>query len=641
MDMGAIQLAFIDKAIIIGYFVLIMVVGFIMSKIASKGISNYFLGGKTIPWWVLGASGTASNFDVAGTTVIVAFVYMLGLKGFWIAMRGGAAIPLAFLMVFLGKWYRRSKVMTEAEFMKFRFGDGPDGKAARTLAAIAQLLFCTGMIIYFSKGVGIFLSQFLPFSPAICSAIMVAVGLAYTVSSGLYGVVFTDVLQEILIIIVAIFVSVKAFFLMGSTTLTELMGSADKAASFSEFSLPFTLSVPDHPEFNMFTFAVGFFILKGVLEGLGGIGGYMSQRYYAARNEREAGLLTAEWILLLAFRWTMIMGLALLGWELVKNGFEIDNAEKVLSLVVREQLPDGIRGMAVAGLIAAAMSTFDSTVNAGASYWVKDIYQAIINPEASDKQLMLQSRMSSLIIAVLGFFLSLTVNNINEIWTFITACLGAALFIPMVMRWYWHRFNGWGFAWGVGVGLVGAIILRVYDMVRMSGNAELIEQGLKPVYQLPPYITFPVVFGITIVAAIIATLSTTPTDPKVLEQFYRQIRVGGAWGRVKYKMSFEFIRQVTIEHLNDIISVVLAIVAQMTLLFGSMVFVLHDWVKFCTCMIIFSFCSIGLYFFWYKNLRGPEETGEAEDEAREMEELEGKAREIWKAEQEKYAEADS
>jgi len=455
-----IELAFIDKIIIVAYFVLIVVVGFLMTKIASKGIESYFLGGKKIPWWVLGASGTASNFDITGTMVIVSFIYLLGLKGFWVAMRGGVGLPLAFLMVFLGKWYRRTRVMTEAEYMKVRFGEGKGGKLARTLAAVANIVLAIGMVTYFSKGAGGFVAQFLKLSPNpetnvhLCAFSMLVIGLAYTVSSGLFGVVFTDVVQELLIIIVAVYISVKAFF---------LVGNIDLPARFHTFNLPFTLDVPHHPEMKMFTFVVMFFILKGIMEGMGGFGNYMSQRYYAARNEREAGLLTAEWILLLSFRWTMIMAVAILGISL---GSKVgSNPESVLPLVIKDILPPGIKGMALAGLIAAAMSTFDSTINAGASYFVKDIYQARMRPDATDAQLMKVSRWSSFGIAALGFLASLLYKNINEVWGFITQCLLAGLFVPLILRWYWERFNGYGFAAGTGIGILASIVMQIIDIV--------------------------------------------------------------------------------------------------------------------------------------------------------------------------------
>ena len=115
-------LATVDIIIIVAFLVIVTIVGYMMSNVASKGMKDYFLGGKRIPWWVLGISTATSNFDMAGTMIIVAVVFSLGYKGFLVELRGGVGMSLAFLMIFLGKWLRRSRVMTSAEWMKIRFG---------------------------------------------------------------------------------------------------------------------------------------------------------------------------------------------------------------------------------------------------------------------------------------------------------------------------------------------------------------------------------------------------------------------------------------------------------------------------------------------------------------------------------------
>ncbi len=575
-----IDLSLIDQVIIVGYFVLITGVGLFMSRLASQGINNYFLGGKTIPWWILGASGTASNFDMTGTMVVVSFIYMLGLEGYWVTMRGGAVIPLAFLMVYMGKWYRRSGVMTEAEFLRFRFGEGRQGRLARTLAAVAYVLMSIGMVVYFSVGTGTFLSQYLPFSKEVCSLIMIAIGLAYTVSAGLYGVVFTDFLQEILMIVVAVYLAIRAFVYAGQVELPS---------RFTEFGLSFTKEIEGYEIYHMFTYCVVFWLLKGVLEGTGGVSGYMSQRYYAAKNEREAGLLTAEWIVLLGFRWIMIAGVAVLGVSVADQVGP--NPENVLPVVLKTMLPDGMRGLALAGLIAAAMSTFDSTINAGASYVVKDLYQPR-NPEASPKQLMTVSYAASLGIAVVGVFLSFAIPNINTIWDFMTASLGVGMFVPTILRWYWGRFNGYGYAIGVFTGMGTAMILRV-----VQDNPA-------------PYQTIPIIAGVSLVGCIAGTLTTAPVEEEVRENFVRTARVGGFWGDIKAKLGPGFVESVTREHLNDLMSVILALPAQLCFFFACMCLIVRDWPRFVFSSSVVVICCIGLYFFWYQNL--PESAPEGE-----------------------------
>ena len=205
------MLSGIDLAIVIGFLVLVTIVGYLLSKMASEGIESYFLGGNKIPWWLLGISTATSNFDMSGTMIIVAVVFGLGYKGFLVEIRGGVGMSLAFILVFLAKWLRRSRVMTSAEWMKLRFGTDTQGKTAHMLSSIANIVLSLGMIIYFAKGSGKFLEDFLPFSELTCTTAMVAVGLFYTLMSGLYGVVFTDVIQMLLLTFTAIFITITAF----------------------------------------------------------------------------------------------------------------------------------------------------------------------------------------------------------------------------------------------------------------------------------------------------------------------------------------------------------------------------------------------------------------------------------------------
>ncbi|GIR93769.1 hypothetical protein CM15mP94_1840 [bacterium] len=155
----------------------------------------------------------------------------------------------------------------------------------------------------------------------------------------------------------------------------------------------------------------------------------------------------------------------------------IADPELVLPTVIKYYIPTGIKGLLIAGLMAAAMSTFDSTVNAGAAYWVKDIYQTYLKPNSTEKELMLQSRLSSLVIVAIALLFSLTISNINEIWGWITMGIGAGMFIPQVIRWYWWRFNGYGFAIGTVFGMVSAIMTKIFASNIAEYNSFLIASG--------------------------------------------------------------------------------------------------------------------------------------------------------------------
>jgi len=183
----------IDDIIVWFYLLAIVLLGIFLQRKASAGIESYFLGDRNIPWWVLGASGMASNTDIAGTMVLTSLIYALGTKGFFIEIRGGIVLIMAIFMIFMGKWNRRAQVMTLAEWMQLRFGGGREGKIARIVSAVSTIIFTIGAISYFAVGGGKFLGQFIGFDDRLASTLLIILALIYTAISGVYGVVLTDV----------------------------------------------------------------------------------------------------------------------------------------------------------------------------------------------------------------------------------------------------------------------------------------------------------------------------------------------------------------------------------------------------------------------------------------------------------------
>ena len=168
-------LNYFDYTVICIYFAILVGLGFYLRKKASASLEDYFLGGRNLPWWALGISGMASFLDVAGTMLIVSFLYMMGPRGLFVEFRGGAALILAIMLLWTGKWHRRSQCITVAEWMVYRFGDGFGGQFARGVTVLAGIVGTIGMLAYMVKGVGLFLSMFLPFSPLTCSLVLIGI----------------------------------------------------------------------------------------------------------------------------------------------------------------------------------------------------------------------------------------------------------------------------------------------------------------------------------------------------------------------------------------------------------------------------------------------------------------------------------
>jgi len=589
----------IDYGIVAIYLTTIVLIGLYLQRKASRGIDSYFLGNRNMPWWALASSGMSSNLDISGTMIIAALIYALGVKGFYIELRGGVTLIMAFLMIYMGKWNRRSGAMTLAEWMELRFGKGTQGQVARLIAAIASIIMTIAMVTYFALGGGKFLDSFLGLqnyfglpSEFWAAALLIAVAMIYTVASGLYGVVWTDVFQGFLIFGAILYMASKAFTITlpeeFSISLPLFDGGFERyTTTLKEWTsvLPATKLDIDQASqysiYNLFGIAVMFYILKVVLEGSGGTGNYMLQRYFAARNDREAGLLSAFWVFLLSFRWIFIGAIAVIG---VSLGSQISDPELVLPAVVNT-LPIGVKGFMVAGLMAAGMSTFDSTVNAGAAYWVKDIYQLYINPKASHKQLMRHSYLASILIVIFGLGLMLVFKNINSVWGWITMSIGSGMLIPMLLRWYWSRMNGWGFSIGILSGMISAILFKAFAP---EGTTE--------------YAMFAVASISSLLGTIIGTLLTTPIDDKTLTKFYNKTRPFGTWSRFKNKLTKDDIVAIDSENKRDIFSTFIAVPWQIIFFLFMMSIMFKNWTSVTILGILLAVLTITLYFSWYKHL---------------------------------------
>lgn len=593
----------LDYVIVIAYLTAIVSVGLIMQRKASAGIDSYFLGGRTLPWWVLGASGMASNLDVSGTMINTAFIFAMGASGFFVEIRGGVTLIMAFLMIFQGKWNRRALVMTQAEWMRFRFGEGREGNVARLIAVLSNILTTIAMVTYFAVGSGKFIGEFLGipafagFSSQFWAAtLMIVLAMIYTVASGLYGVVWTDVFQGLLIFGTILYICVMAVtkVVLPETFLISVPlrdGGFQAIQTTKEawtniipsWNLNFD-AVSSYSIYNMFGVAILFYLIKVTIEGSGGTSQYMIQRYFASRSDRESGLLSLFWTSLLSFRWPFIMAIAVMGVSLGSSHGVIDDPERVLPVVINELVPIGIKGLLIAGLMAAAMSTFDSTVNAGAAYWVKDVYQAYINPKATSKQLMLHSRLSSILIVLIGLLFTLIIKNINEIWGWITMSMGAGLIIPILARWYWWRMNGYGFAAGTVAGMMAAVIQRMV------------------IPDVPEYLSFTIASVSSLIAMIVGTYATKATDENVLFEFYRRTRPFGFWGPIRKRITQPVMDKINQENRRDILSTFLAVPWQVILFLTGMAVIMKSWNQFGWLLLLLLILSIGLYFKWFRHL---------------------------------------
>ncbi len=333
---GLKHLNLIDVGVIALYAVIVVGIGIYLQRRASRSLEHYFLAGKQLPWWALGVSGMLAFLDMTGTMLIVSFLYMLGPRGLYIEFRGGAVLVLAFMMLWTGKWHYRSQVLTGAEWYVYRFGTGPGAQAARVITALAGMIFTIGMLAYLIQGAGSFLAMFLPFPPKVCALLMIVLTVAYTLLSGFYGVVYTDLFQSCIVLISVVIITIMAVIQVG-----DYDGDIGVLAQQVTGVTNWTTSVPNwqvempkgYDQFHLLFAFAALALFKNVLQGMGAGG---DPRYFGARNERDCGKLTFFWTWLMTFRWPMMMGFAVMGIFLVRELFPDTKALSESSRLVKQ-----------------------------------------------------------------------------------------------------------------------------------------------------------------------------------------------------------------------------------------------------------------------------------------------------------------
>ena len=521
------QLHWIDIGIIILYLIATIIVGFWVSKRASKDMKSYFLGGNALPWYMLGVSNASGMFDISGTMWLVYVTVTYGMKGVWLPWVWPVFNQI-FLMVYMSIWLRRSNVMTGAEWIQTRFGKGGGATASHIIVVVFALVSVIGFLAYASKGIGKFAGEFLPghLSDDTYAWILMGITTFYVVKGGMFSVVFTEVIQFCILTIASIAIGIIAMMKVSPDLLNKVVPAGWHDLFFGwNLNLNWTL-IPEinnriaSDGYSLFGIFFMMMCFKGILVSLAGPApNYDMQRVLSTKGPREAALMSSTVNVVLFFpRYMMITGLSILALafytpDLAAMGKDLD-LEKILPLALAKFVPVGVLGLLMAGLLAAFMSNFAATVNAAPAYLVNDIYKRYINPNASAKRYVWLSYVASFTVVVVGLVFGLFTHSINSIVGWIVSGLWGGYTASNVLKWYWWRFNGWGYFWGMVTGIVSSLTVPL----------------LFP--QLQPIDTFPRILGISLIGCLLGTYLTKPEEESVLKDFYRRVRPWGFWGPV-------------------------------------------------------------------------------------------------------------
>jgi solute:Na+ symporter, SSS family len=597
----------VDLSIVLGYLLGVILLGLYLRKRAAQSISQYFLAGKKLHWLYIGMSGSVGYYDVSGTMWNISMIYIMGMKSMWIFWSWCFLLPVAY-MTFGGKWARRSNVMTGAEWMLTRFGRGLDGQLARLFYSIISITFTMGMCGYAFQGIGKFIAVYYDFSaPAawislhlvsmtpdhVAGLLIISITAMYVILGGFYSVVFTDVLQTVVLTIAAFIVMYICYV---NITFEQLQAAAPEG--WLDMTPSWNVDYLANTEYQFFMVLAIAWVVRGLLVmGGGPVQLTEFQRFLSTRSVRDASKVGMSWGFFLFSRWGMMMGiaaLAIIGIDGLHGSQGTTDPEKVLPFMLNSWLPIGVKGFVLAGFIAAFMSTFDSNINSGASSVVKDIYQQWIHPTASEKQLSLMSYVASLGLVSIGLCIGFFAEDINQIWMWILMVLFTGFMVPNILRWFWWRFNAWGVVGSIGTGMVVSLFCT-FIMPRISFFAAMHEPMLD-VWKMG------MILVSSLIAAIAFSYATPPTDRNVLQTFFQTVQPGGFWKPVRQSLGDAFTLRKSDHFPRDLFNTALGMVVLFCYFYTPVYGVIHYWSKAIQLMICGSIGTVVLYFTWWKYL---------------------------------------
>jgi Na+/proline symporter len=611
------HLHFIDIAIIVAYLVASVLVGYWVSHRASRDIKAYFLGGNVLPWYMLGISNASGMFDISGTMLLVYWMFIYGLKSVWIPWLW-PTFNQVFLMVYLSAWLRRSNVMTGAEWIKTRFGTGRGAQLAHVIVVIYAFVSIIGFFSYGFKGIGKFAAIFLPWhlSPNQYATILIAITAIYVIKGGMFSVVITEVIQFCILSIASFAVGIIAMAKVAPGRLQHFVPAGWDQIFFGwHLNLDWSSLIASanakiaEDGYGIYGFFVMMLLFKGVLISVAGPApNYDMQRVLSSKDAREASMMSSWVNIVLTFpRYFLVTGLTVLALvffsiQIRAMGTNMD-FELVLPYALGRFVPTGLLGFLIAGLLAAFMSNFAATVNAAPPYFVNDIYKRFINPNARPRTYVRLSYLSSFAVVLVGTAIGWYVASVNSVVLWIVSGLWGGYTASNALKWYWWRFNGYGYFWGMVSGIASSLVLP-----KLLPGISIVK-GLLQAHPANSDVAlvFPLTFAISLVGCLAGTLLTKPEDEEVLKDFYRRVRPWGFWRPILAKVRAEdtgFERNK--DFWRDMFNIVVGITWQASLVALPIYIVIQKFRSAVLTAAIIAVTSIVLKFTWYDHLKARE-----------------------------------
>ena len=526
------NLSALDYSIIAGFFSIVLIIGIVVSKKSGQSSAEYFLSGRSMPWWLLGFSMVATTFSTDTPNLVTDIVRTNGVSGNWVWW---AFLLTGLLTVFVyAKLWRRSNVATDMEFYELRYG----GKPAHFLRWFRA--FYLGVLFNVMAMSAVTLAAIkigqvmLGLDPVFTVVVAGSITVLFSAVGGFRGVIYTD----FVLFFVAIAGAVGAAYYL--VNIPEVGGLQ---ALLAHENVSDKLSIL--PDFSDTEALIGILIIPLAVQWWSawypgaepGGGGYIAQRMLAAKNENHAigatfffnimhyALRPWPWILVALA--SMVVYPDLLSIQSAFPNVSPDKLGNDLAYsAMLTKLPSGLLGLVLASLGAAYMSTISTHLNWGSSYIVNDVYKLEIQPNATEKQLVMVGRIATVLLMIASGFLALTLTNALQLFDIILM-FGAGTGLIFILRWFWWRINAWS---EISAMIVSGLLSILFNFGSL-GTTFFGGDGLEGIF--PSWAKFPLVVLLSSIVWIAVTFLTSPEKEETLDRFYKQTQPGGPGWKVQ------------------------------------------------------------------------------------------------------------
>lgn len=510
-----------DWAAVAGYLLITLILGLYFRSRSGKSTEDYFVSGRNVSWWLAGTSMVATTFAADTPLVVTGLVYRNGIAGNWFWW---SFLPSGMMTVFLfARLWRRSGLLTDVQFAEMRYAGKPAaflrGFRALYLGLLMNCLILGWVTKAMTAIVAISLGVSESTSKWICVLVLIPFTGLYVTLGGLWGVLWTDLFQFVLKMAIVIGIAWYAVDALGGmhSMLAKLDAmrvaagptASDPTAFFPDFSRSFTYQAIWALPVITFVVFLGVqwwaFWYPGAEPGGGG---YIAQRIFSARDERN-GLLSVLWynVAHYALRpWPWI--LAALAVVVLYPG--LAQPEPAYMRIVAEHVPHALRGLVFAGFLAAFMSTVATQLNWGASYLVSDFYRRFVKRDGTEQHYVFASRLATVLLVIISAYVSAQLGSIVSGWEWVLI-IGAGTGGVYLLRWYWWRINAWSEIAAMATAIVVTVALKWLKPFSGDGVVLFAKTSLATT-------------ALTTVAWIAVTFLTKPEKDDVLVKFYRKVR---------------------------------------------------------------------------------------------------------------------